>query len=173
MKLAPLFTVIFIRKNETVVFYASLCECNTIFLFFESKFTMIIEPGSFSSSSCLPVVGIVYYLIAVCCPSAALPNCSDEAEVKKFLMSEQYLALYSYYSNISDYNHSIPANISQCIENHDDKFSLDAEYILPKNNSYLKLIPPKICGKPAQADFHITVLSLDSIDESSMVRNFK
>lgn len=133
---------------------------------------MFIENGSFSSSSCLFTVGVVHYLIAVCCPSAALPNCSDEAEVKKFFMSDQYLALYSYYSNISDNNYSIPANTSQCIENHNDKFSIDAEYILPKNNTYLKLIPPKICGKPARADFHITVLSLDSIDESSMVRNF-
>ncbi|KAK8757928.1 hypothetical protein V5799_004440 [Amblyomma americanum] len=46
---------------------------------------------------------------------------------------------------------------------------LDLESILPENHAdYDSLEPPKENGKPTVVSFHVTVLSLDSIDEGSM-----
>lgn len=43
--------------------------------------------------------------------------------------------------------------------------------ILPENTkSYDKMRPPKTDGLPTKVFFHVTVMGLDSIDETSMVR---
>merc|ERR1719419_1364641 len=40
--------------------------------------------------------------------------------------------------------------------------------ILPKNKIYDKMRPPKMAGNATKVLFHVTVMSLDTIDESSM-----
>uniref|UniRef100_A0A8D9AXL9 Uncharacterized protein n=1 Tax=Cacopsylla melanoneura TaxID=428564 RepID=A0A8D9AXL9_9HEMI len=48
--------------------------------------------------------------------------------------------------------------------------SLSLNDILPKNpNQYDKNRAPKIRGQPTTVYFHVTVLSLDSINEESMI----
>lgn len=51
-----------------------------------------------------------------------------------------------------------------------DNSGLSLKDLLPTNSkSYDKNRPPKLSGQPTVVYFHVTVLSLDSINEESMV----
>jgi hypothetical protein len=64
-----------------------------------------------------------------------------------------------YYSNISD--------SAELVHNHEQ--SLELADILPlKERSYDKNRAPKLLGQPTVVYFHVTVLSIDSINEESM-----
>ncbi|XP_064090151.1 glycine receptor subunit alpha-2-like isoform X2 [Macrobrachium nipponense] len=46
---------------------------------------------------------------------------------------------------------------------------LSLEDILPENRStYDKMVPPKVDGEPTKVFFHVTVMSIDSVNENSM-----
>lgn len=97
-----------------------------------------------------------------------LPDCTNETEVENYLRSPQYLSLYSLNANFT----KVTLNATQkALENQD--LSLQLGQILPQNTStYLRRRPPTFCNRPANAVFHLTLLSLDSINESDMVIKF-
>lgn len=96
---------------------------------------------------------------------SALPDCTNETAVDNFLLSRQYLSLYTSSVPLT----KVKLNATQrVLENQDH--SLQLEEILPQNTlMYLKERPPTFCSRPANAVFHLTLLSLDSINESDMV----
>lgn len=96
---------------------------------------------------------------------SGLPNCTNETEVENYVCSPQYLSLYSLNANFT----KATLNATQkALESQD--LSLELNEILPKNTStYLTRRPPTFCNRPANAVFHLTLLSLDSINESDMV----
>lgn len=99
---------------------------------------------------------------------SVLPNCTNETAAADFFLSPQYLSLYTLSANLTKQN----LNATQkALENQD--LSLQLEDILPKNiSTYLRRRPPMFCNHSANAVFHITLLSLDSINESDMVIEF-
>lgn len=99
---------------------------------------------------------------------STLPNCSNEVEVENFVHSPRFSSLYSLKANLT----KIKLNATTIALEKND-LSLTIEEILPQNQStYLRRRPPTFCDRPANANFHLTLLSLDSINESDMVINF-
>lgn len=99
-------------------------------------------------------------------------NCNNKSEVDNYLkeMEAQQAVLFSVYANATKYENL--AEMFQEAEAISD-LSLTIDNILPENkSSYLKRRPPTICGRPASVIYHVTVMSLDTINEASMVGYF-
>lgn len=103
--------------------------------------------------------------------SAIDVNCSNKEEVDRYMefLRKNQSTLFSQYTQITNQENLTEIYSFQEAETLKDT-SLKVDDILPVNSSlYLKRRPPTICGRPAYVIYHITVLSLDSINEAAMV----
>lgn len=99
----------------------------------------------------------------VCYPS----NCSD-GEIEHFLKSDELNSLFTNFAKVSRQ----PIFLNRTENKNAMKFAFNSSdtRLLPSNrNLYLPQDPPYICDQPARAIFHVTILSLDTVDESAMV----
>lgn len=97
-------------------------------------------------------------------------NCSDVEKVNSYV--ERWKAnssvLFSEYAFITTHE-NVSGILEQDSESSNDT-TLTINDVLPPNKlSYLKRRPPSFCGHPAKATYHLTVLSLDSVNEATMV----
>lgn len=113
---------------------------------------------------------LIFFLFAKKCAADYDVDCSNETAVNEFIaeLRKYQSTLFSLYANTTQ-----GENLSTINQEHDEMkdYSLGIDDILPKDKiSYLKRRPPTICGHPAYAIYHVTVMSLDSINEASMVK---
>jgi hypothetical protein len=82
------------------------------------------------------------------------------------LISERLSAFFSHAASAENLNLTIMFDFSVFVS----RTSLTFNDILPENpKAYDKMRPPKKDGAPTTVFFHVTVMGLDSIDETSMV----
>lgn len=130
---------------------------------------MTIFVQQLSSPYFFIIIFATYYPLVAFSYVTGIPNCDNETEVKEFLKSDQFKALNTYFSNMSA--NSITSNSDE--SENELNLSFTVNNILPVNKSlYLRQSSPKLCKTPTQANFQVTILSLDTINESSMVSSF-
>lgn len=94
------------------------------------------------------------------------PKCTNPQEVTDFFENPTYFSLYSIHENLPHANKTKAVNT---IPSFTVSGSAEHQISLKNDTTFMTQEPPVICDEPVRAIFHVTLLSLDSIDESDMV----
>jgi len=90
--------------------------------------------------------------------------------LETFFLSDEFQSVYSFWANVKSQTVFLNATHKR-----DQQLNIEVGIrdFLPENQSlYLRRFPPPICRQPGRINFHLDVLSLDSVDEIAMVSDF-